>query len=1112
MFVDGVRSATLLISVPTAIRECSKLTLEYDEPASDEIQVMKSPAPKSRTYPRGRRLIPYLVLTAGLLFTFIVSYRLAKVGEAEDRVRFQALVQEVQTGIESRLEAYTAVLRSGTGLFAGSESVSEAEFRKFVNTLNLADHYPGVQGMGFSVRLKPEERAALIEARRREGQSDFHLSPDSQRDEYHAIIYLEPLDERNRAGLGFDMFTVPSRRMAMEQARDTGLPAATGRVTLFQRVAPQATQPGFVIYAPVYRNGTQPSDENSRREALMGFVFSPFRAEDFFRGIVTGDSTNNIEFQVFDGSQLTPENLLHHSPGTGELTPASYQPRFAAITNLTVAGRPWTISFASRPGFDLAYARSWVPYTLTAGMLISLLFFVVTWSQTRARDKAERSEAEVRESEAIVRRTLEERERAEVAVKESEERYRELVENANDIVFTLDLQGNMTSVNRTVESITGYTQTELLGMNMSEFLTPASTESARRMTERKLAGEERTDYEVDVRTKDGRLLTLEISSRLALNQGKPVGIQGVARDISTRRQAEEALRQADQRALSEYERLLEKVAGLAQTLGTARDLLAIFCGLREFTLLSVPCDGLFVSLYDPIRDVRTACYGWGDGEEIDTSQLPPMPVNTTGPNSRAVRTNKVIITNDYMRKTRGHPAVLVGPDNGLRPQSSLCAPMSVMGRIIGTIEVQTYKRAAYREEHVTAMRMAANLTAVSIENVGLLERESTARTAAEESNRLKDEFLATVSHELRTPLTAILGWSRMLEGGSLETDVARRAVETINRNAKAQAQIIDDILDVSRIITGNLYLELQPIELAPVLESAINVVRPTADAKGIQIEVNFDQEPAAVPGDANRLQQVFWNLLSNAVKFTPSGGKVRVQLRKLNSKAEIKVADTGKGITPEFLPFVFDRFRQADSTSTRQHGGLGLGLAIARHLIEIHGGIIEARSDGEGQGAVLTVTLPLVGAVNEIVPGVDSDQESEPEHLKAQDALSGLDVLIVDDDEDTLELLSAALSYRSATVTAVSSAAEAIEAIKNCRPDVLISDIAMPGEDGYELIQKVVALNITPRIPAIAITAYAKEEDKERALSAGYQRYLAKPVELGEFISAVAETARMEFS
>jgi len=570
------------------------------------------------------------------------------------------------------------------------------------------------------------------------------------------------------------------------------------------------------------------------------------------------------------------------------------------------------------------------------------------------------------------------------------------------------------------------------------------------------------------------------------------------------------LRQADQRALSEYERLLERIDGLAQTLGTARDLRVIFGGLKEFTLLSVPCDGLFISLYDPRRNVRTACYGWADGQEIDTSDLPPMRVTSKGPNSRAIRTNQVIITNDYMTATIGRPALLVGPDNGLRPQSSMATPMSVMGRIIGTIEVQSYEPEAYHDEHVTAMRMAANLTAVAIENVRLLERESSARALAEETNRLKDEFLATVSHELRTPLTAILGWSRMLEGNTLDTDLAVRAIETIKRNAKAQAQIVDDILDVSRIITGNLYLNLQPIDLESVLEAAVNVVRPTAEAKNIRIELNFDRKPVTVSGDTNRLQQVFWNLLSNAVKFTPSGGYVSVSLRRVDAQVDIAVTDTGQGIRPDFLPFVFDRFRQADSTSTRQHGGLGLGLAIARHLIEIHGGSIMGKSDGEGTGATFTVSLPLVGSTVEsnVSPVSDLDAPESPAPLSSSYVLSGLHVLVVDDDEDTLELLSAALRSRGAQVTGVSSAAQAIDAVRIARPDVLVSDIAMPVEDGYQLIQKVIRLGFEPRIPAIAITAYAKEEDKERALAAGYQRYLTKPVELGEFISSVAEVAR----
>jgi signal transduction histidine kinase/ActR/RegA family two-component response regulator len=434
--------------------------------------------------------------------------------------------------------------------------------------------------------------------------------------------------------------------------------------------------------------------------------------------------------------------------------------------------------------------------------------------------------------------------------------------------------------------------------------------------------------------------------------------------------------------------------------------------------------------------------------------------------------------------------------------------MAVMGRIIGTIEVQSYEPSAYHHEHETAMSMAANLTAVAIENVRLLRTESSAREAAEESNRLKDEFLATVSHELRTPLTAILGWSRLLDSESLDESISRQAVETIWRNAKAQSQIIDDILDVSRIITGNLYLDLQPLELAAVVENAINVVRPTADAKSIRIETELNNAPAVVSGDSNRLQQVIWNLLSNAVKFTNNRGRVTISMYQDGSSVEVRVTDSGQGISREFLPYVFDRFRQADSSTTRQHGGLGLGLAIARHLIEIHGGSIRAESGGKGRGSSFTIRLPLLDSRTKT-----TDELKAEAIASANQSLSGVHVLVVDDDEDNLELMSTALTSRKANVTAVCTAHEAINVIKSDRPDVLVSDIAMPGEDGYGLIAKVRSLdNDSERdIPAVAITAYAKEEDRQRALDSGFQIYLAKPVELSELISVVARAARREF-
>ncbi len=1067
----------------------------------------RAKGPENKRSPGRRRALPYLILLLGLCFTSLVSYYFAKLSHDQDKIHFQRSVQELDDRIRLRIQTSIALLRAGTGLFAASDSVDAREFERFVQQIELQKNYPGIQGIGFSISFRPEEKANLIATMKRVGFADFKVWPDYPREQYTAIVYLQPTGNRNDVAIGFDMFTEAVRRQAMEKARDSGMPTASGRVTLIQEPEIEHRQSGFLIYAPVYKNGAPVASEEERRNALVGFVYSPFRVDDFMTPIIS-DKNFDVDFQVYDSDDVKPENLLY-----GIVSDSSKRPHFSSRLTQDVAGRTWTMTYATKPSFEIGSSSAFLPYTLAAGVLLSLLFFAVTRAEVRARAHAERSAAELSKSEATIRKTLEARELAEEALRESEERYRELVENANDIVYRLDFEGRIISVNKAAEVITGYSQNELLGMNITDVLTPDSVAASEKMLSNKLSGQERTNYEIDVVSRRGRVVTLEISNKLIFKGSAPVGIQGVARDISARRRAEEALREADQRALSEYERLLGRISSLAQTLGTARELTTIFRGLRDFTKVSVPCDGFFVSLYDPLRDVRTACYGWGDDKELDISDLPPMPVTMSGPNSRAVRTGEVVITHDYMRATQGRPFVVVGPDNGLRPESSMAVPMAVMGRIIGTIEVQSYQPNVYLHEHVTAMSMAGNLTAVAIENVRLLKLERTAREAAEESNRLKDEFLATVSHELRTPLTAILGWARLLEGGSLDKRVAEQAVETIWRNAKAQAQIIDDILDVSRIITGNLYLDLHPLELAPVVESAINVVRPTADAKRIKIETDIDTVPAVVSGDANRLQQVIWNLLSNAVKFTDNGGRVRLTLSQLGATVEISVADSGQGISREFLPFVFDRFRQADSTTTRQHGGLGLGLAIARHLVEIHGGSIRAESLGEGKGAKFTIRLPSIDSAAKAVGFGAVGTESQTIPDRAPQLLSGLNVLLVDDDSDTLELMATALSRRQANVTAVSSAGEALKAIKDNRPDVLVSDIAMPDEDGYGLIERVRSLenNGTQTIPAVAITAYAKDEDRDRALSSGFQIYLAKPVELTELVSVVAKAARREF-
>jgi signal transduction histidine kinase/ActR/RegA family two-component response regulator len=405
------------------------------------------------------------------------------------------------------------------------------------------------------------------------------------------------------------------------------------------------------------------------------------------------------------------------------------------------------------------------------------------------------------------------------------------------------------------------------------------------------------------------------------------------------------------------------------------------------------------------------------------------------------------------------------------------------------------------EEQTAALRASEE------ELRALYGREQELRRRAEEANRVKDEFLSTVSHELRTPLNAILGWAWLLTSGKFDAEGTRRAVATIERNARAQSQIVDDLLDVSRIITGKLRLSVETVDLMQVIEAVLDSVRPAADAKEIRIERRLDPAAARAKGDPHRLQQIVWNLLSNAVKFTPRGGSVEVALARRDSQIEIRVTDTGIGIHPDFLGHVFDRFRQADSSSTRSHGGLGLGLAIVRHLVELHGGTVEAASAGAGQGATFSVRLPVPalapalpapGPAAPIAPGRSlSEEEAAQVH--------GLRVLIVDDEAEVREMLPLVLSQFGLQVTVAGSAAEALAALQRAPVDLLVADIGMPGEDGYALIGKIRALNgRNGRLPAIALTAYAAETDRQRALAAGFQIHLAKPVETNALVSALA--------
>jgi len=386
-----------------------------------------------------------------------------------------------------------------------------------------------------------------------------------------------------------------------------------------------------------------------------------------------------------------------------------------------------------------------------------------------------------------------------------------------------------------------------------------------------------------------------------------------------------------------------------------------------------------------------------------------------------------------------------------------------------------------------------------------------ARAEAEAANRMKDQFLATLSHELRTPLNAILGWAQILRAGRLDAKEMERGLKTIERNSRSQAQLIGDLLDISRISSGKLRLEVRPVDPVEVIEAALSTVLPAAEAMDIRVERFLDSRVGPVTADPDRLQQVIWNLLSNAIKFSPRGGSVEVELAAAGGRAEIRVRDGGQGIAPELLPEVFELFRQGDGSSTRRQGGLGLGLAIVKQLVDLQGGSVRAESPGEGQGATFTVSLPLAAGrteegqdpvAREVSP-VLTEGEGEGSTLP----LAGLRLLTVDDEPDTLDVMAELLSLRGAKVTTASSAAEALAVLQGFEPDVLVSDIGMPERDGYDLIREIRTRRGAGDLPAVAVTAFAGPEDRRRALAAGFQVHLAKPVDPGELVDVIVRLA-----
>lgn len=430
-------------------------------------------------------------------------------------------------------------------------------------------------------------------------------------------------------------------------------------------------------------------------------------------------------------------------------------------------------------------------------------------------------------------------------------------------------------------------------------------------------------------------------------------------------------------------------------------------------------------------------------------------------------------------------------------KSAMVVPLCARGRTLGAITfVAAESNRLYGPKDLSFAEEVASCAALAVDNASLFRE-------AQQASRAKDEFLATISHELRTPLNAMLGWATLLQAPDMPEHKRLHGLLTIERNAKAQAQLIEDLLDVSRIIAGNLRIDFQPVSIVSIIEAAAEAIRPTALAKGVHVQVVLDAWVADVTGDAARLQQVLLNLLSNGVKFTPPGGKVTIHLRKWEGRVEVQVRDTGIGIEPDFLPHVFEAFKQANSAVTRSHGGLGLGLAIVRHLVELHHGTVTAESAGAKRGSTFKIRLPV--AARSPQPAVELDAVSASGPPRESPTLAGLQILVVDDEDDARNLLTEVLRHHGAEILAADSAAAALRLLQEHRPDVIVSDIGMPGEDGYSFIRSVRAMTLGERlIPAAALTAYARKEDRTRAMMAGFQAHIAKPVEVEELLVVIA--------
>jgi len=645
-----------------------------------------------------------------------------------------------------------------------------------------------------------------------------------------------------------------------------------------------------------------------------------------------------------------------------------------------------------------------------------------------------------------------------------------IVESSDDAIISKDLHGKVQSFNPAAERMFGYAASEIIGKSITLLIPPDRLDEEKEILRRLRLGERIDHFETVRMRKDGELLDISLTvSPVRSASGEIIGASKTARDITERKRAVNALAQQE-----EWFRV---------TLNSIGDAVIAADRAARVTFLNHEAERLT---------------GWTSAEaqghrldEVFRIVHEDTRRPTTNPAESVLRLGRAATLSNH--------TALLARDGAEWPIADSAAPIvDNQGNVIGVVLV-------FREISEAKRTEERNRTAAA-ERERLLQSERASRSEAEKANRVKDDFVAMVSHELRTPLNAILGWIELLKRDSSNPDNLAHGLEVIARNTRLQSQLIVDLLDVSRIVSGKLHLELDRVDLGPLVQSSVDTLQPAADGKGVKLVVRIEPGQTLTLGDPSRLQQVVWNLVSNAIKFTPEGGTVTIAMERTGDNAQVSVTDTGMGIRPEIMPEIFERFRQGAGMTTRRHGGLGLGLSITKHLTELHGGSIRAQSAGEGQGATFTVELPMIPTEGNAVELPSQDERAA---ARAADvSLCGIRILVVEDEQDTRDLIRRLLEAHRAEVTVAASAPEALELVESVRPDIVVSDIGLPDVDGYEFMRRVRNLDgPVSGIPAVALTAFARLEDRTRALKAGFNAHVTKPVEPAELVMTVGSFA-----